>query len=296
MKKCPKCTIPKPTTEFYRDKSTKDGYTTQCKSHLNISSSTWKRENSDKSRQIDTEARLRRKSKAKLTRQQNSEKLAKKMREWTHKNSERALAIAKKSRDSRQLKIMDALLRKKFGISLQDKEHILVQQNNECAICRTSIDIHCDTDHIHGSKPVVVRGLLCGYCNRGIGHFKDSSKLIEAAIRYLQKTLTCIPAFPLFSYLERKERILNSRLKAHYGSTFGLAQYRWLVEIQQGACAVCTGIQSSDSSRMSVDHVHETKQVRGLLCTNCNVGLGLFREDVDVLRKAILYLSKSVQV
>ena len=41
---------------------------------------------------------------------------------------------------------------------------------------------------------------------------------------------------------------------------------------------------------LTVDHHHATKQVRGLLCNECNIGLGRFKEDVALLERAIEYL------
>lgn len=59
---------------------------------------------------------------------------------------------------------------------------------------------------------------------------------------------------------------------------------------QQGCCAVC-GIHQSELKRgFDIDHNHFTNQVRGLLCTNCNNGIGRFKENIQTLEKAIKYL------
>jgi len=47
------------------------------------------------------------------------------------------------------------------------------------------------------------------------------------------------------------------------------------------------------SMKLVVDHCHEGGQVRGLLCHNCNRALGLLKDDVDTLQKAIDYLGGS---
>lgn len=57
---------------------------------------------------------------------------------------------------------------------------------------------------------------------------------------------------------------------------------------QRQRCAVCRQKLKS----FSVDHDHTTGRVRGLLCGTCNSGLGFFRDSVELLQEAILYLQK----
>lgn len=62
---------------------------------------------------------------------------------------------------------------------------------------------------------------------------------------------------------------------------------------QGGVCAICKNPEKSCARgyRLAVDHDHATKQVRGLLCVNCNQGLGHFRDSIPRLQAAIGYLS-----
>ena len=60
---------------------------------------------------------------------------------------------------------------------------------------------------------------------------------------------------------------------------------RNLRERQRDLCAICRAIEPKH-----VDHCHRTRRVRGLLCFNCNQGLGRFDDDVQALRRAIDYL------
>lgn len=69
-----------------------------------------------------------------------------------------------------------------------------------------------------------------------------------------------------------------------------LEEYDRLLEEQSGHCAVCDAYIGEG---MCVDHDHATGEVRGLLCTGCNLGLGNFQDDVAVLANAIIYLSRS---
>ncbi len=67
------------------------------------------------------------------------------------------------------------------GISI---DQTIARQNGKCAICRTSfLFVKPCIDHCHSSGRV--RGMLCPQCNFGIGNFKDSPKLLRAAIKYL---------------------------------------------------------------------------------------------------------------
>lgn len=77
----------------------------------------------------------------------------------------------------------DYNLRYLYGISLNDYNRILKEQNECCAICKnTTQKFNVDHDHTINK----VRGLLCDSCNLGIGKFYDSPELLEAAAFYLR--------------------------------------------------------------------------------------------------------------
>jgi hypothetical protein len=58
-----------------------------------------------------------------------------------------------------------------------------------------------------------------------------------------------------------------------------------------GKCEICGGI-SPNRKRLALDHDHETNQIRGMLCAHCNNGLGMFKDNRKILKKAIKYLEK----
>jgi len=76
------------------------------------------------------------------------------------------------------------------------------------------------------------------------------------------------------------------RLCCQYGMTD--QHYMQMEFDQKGKCAICKQKKSLD-----IDHNHITHRVRGLLCQNCNVGLGQFMDDPEVLKEAIIYLEKN---
>ena len=62
---------------------------------------------------------------------------------------------------------------------------------------------------------------------------------------------------------------------------------------RSSCCEIC-GIRATELTKKTlfIDHDHNTGRVRGLLCTNCNAGLGMFRDDTTLLKSAIDYLNK----
>lgn len=68
--------------------------------------------------------------------------------------------------------------------------------------------------------------------------------------------------------------------------------YERMFADQHGVCAICE--QPELTRRLSVDHNHESGAVRGLLCHRCNVAIGLFKENVEVMVNAIGYLTAQI--
>lgn len=91
-------------------------------------------------------------------------------------------------------------------------------------------------------------------------------------------------------YPGKRARILrNWSLKNKYGIT--IQQYEELFDAQDGVCAICRKPQSDGRKKMlAVDHDHKTGVVRGLLCSPCNLGLGIVGDDIAGLEAVIVYL------
>ena len=89
-----------------------------------------------------------------------------------------------------------------------------------------------------------------------------------------------------------KEYRRRSILKKRYGIT--VEDYDRMIEVQEGVCAICKTNTSGGrgiNSRLAVDHNHTTGEIRGLLCSMCNQGLGMFKDNFELLQKAINYLN-----
>ena len=89
----------------------------------------------------------------------------------------------------------------------------------------------------------------------------------------------------------RKEQVRAYNLKQSFGIT--VEEYNTLFQKQDGKCAICKIHQKELNKRLAVDHCHITDTIRGLLCTNCNTGIGNLRDSIELLEAAIKYLKDS---
>lgn len=144
-----------------------------------------------------------------------------------------------------------------------------------------SVGVTCSANAC--GRPVVARGL----CRRCYQRLRTAGRLAEA------------PVSPF-----RRERLVGGRcsqeksLWAYYRLT--LERFNALLEAQGGICAVphCGATTPGGKGSWHVDHDHRCcpgryscgKCIRGLLCYNCNIGLGQFGDDPARLRGALMYL------
>ncbi len=92
----------------------------------------------------------------------------------------------------------------------------------------------------------------------------------------------------------RKESKRYGQIRYKYNLTKD--QYLKLEKEQDYRCAICRRKQEKAlSNNLYVDHEHNTGLVRGLLCRNCNSGIGSFKENLSIFDKAKEYLVKHIE-
>jgi hypothetical protein len=89
---------------------------------------------------------------------------------------------------------------------------------------------------------------------------------------------------------ENRSKVTKRHMISHRRKRYGIdeEQYKNMVLSQNNICAICN---NTSNKTLHVDHDHVTGKVRGLLCYSCNTGIGLLKEDINTLTRAIEYLS-----
>ena len=145
------------------------------------------------------------------------------------------------------------------NIKSQNRKH--VQRKRELAMARRADRAPCAI--CGNAMPLTVKN-GARYCS--------TDCLVVAQVR--RRKVTMVPRFRL----------------VHYGIT--PEQFAERLESQDGRCAICRTDTPGGKGGWHVDHDHETKAIRGLLCNNCNNGLGRFADDPVRLRGAVAYLER----
>jgi hypothetical protein len=107
----------------------------------------------------------------------------------------------------------------------------------------------------------------CSHC----GAFKHISNFYKDAKAPGKRKSKCIDC------------LKSSSIKSKYGISNSV--YKAMLKGQEYKCLIC-----HSETELVIDHCHENGHVRGLICSNCNKALGLLRDDVESLDRAIRYL------
>lgn len=128
----------------------------------------------------------------------------------------------------------------------------------------SNVDLEAKTANCSNCGPVaLLHGRRCEYAKREY-ETSDKRKAINARNKWKKYTDT------YFNAWETKQGLL---------------------ETQDGSCAICEAALTEDN-QPQLDHCHTTSIVRGVLCRNCNLGLGMFKDNTEYLGRAIEYLNR----
>ena len=169
-KYCKKCDTTKPVSEFHKNAVSKDGLALYCRQCKNQMGKEWRKSNPDYKKDPNY---------LKEWRKNNPDKV----KEWKKNNPDKVKEYARRGRP------------RQYGITIEDYNNLLDQQNNRCAICRGENEdgkaLSIDHDHScckgKNSCGKCIRQLLCSHCNLILGLAKDNPEILEAAKKYLER-------------------------------------------------------------------------------------------------------------
>lgn len=89
-----------------------------------------------------------------------------------------------------------------------------------------------------------------------------------------------------------RQRYRDANRKARLKTTYGISptDVSDMISDQNGCCAICN-TDAPGAKGFHIDHNHETGKIRGLLCGFCNSGLGFFRDNPKLMRRAATYVT-----
>jgi len=132
---------------------------------------------------------------------------------------------------------------------------------------------------------------VCGKCKQ----LKEMSLFAKNNMGKYKKQSQCNPCRAEYYLLHKphlKKQIRHNMLNRKYKITQN--DYEQMLKSQNGKCAIC-GLPAKDHRNgiLNIDHNHVTKKVRGLLCNNCNRGIGHLKDSIKNIESAIKYLKKN---
>lgn len=178
LKKCSRCYQFLPLSQYY--KRPNDKYEPHCKTCNQKRYKEW----ANRNREMNKNRNIYDNSLKFCNRCKNKKPRIKK--EWSEdlekKDGLRTLC-RKCSSESRRY----AHKRRRYNLTKEEILQMLEDQIYTCKICGEKLKNDKKTNIDHDHKTGKIRGLLCGLCNYGLGHFKDNPMILFNAIKYLQK-------------------------------------------------------------------------------------------------------------
>jgi hypothetical protein len=105
------------------------------------------------------------------------------------------------------------------------------------------------------------------------------------------RCIVCVKTRYLSDSAKESKKVYNRARSRKSGTGFTPEEFEQKLEEQNNRCAIC-GTDKPTSINWHADHCHETETKRGVLCQKCNMGIGLFNDNTELMEKAIMYLNQ----
>lgn len=199
-------------------------------------------------------------------------------------------------------KIAKALYNAKVKTHFVCEEYLIAKQNKETHFTRVKPCIKCSTHLFYTNNRTCVN--CVSHANL---RSKENEELAQQAkaenkttyapnkpcnyghnLRYAESN-NCVECGKLIR-IRMKDTVKIKRIQTLYN--LPEADYWELVDKQNSSCRLCK-THYADNFKLHVDHCHTTGKVRGLLCTNCNRGIGHLKHDPKLMRDAAIYCEET---
>ena len=159
---------------------------------------------------------------------------------------------------------------------------------------------------VHGPRTIEQVNLdgRCSECKRDYAKKykkENREKYLEGKKRHRENCKEYYLKRNKIDYQKKVEKYggLLSLKKVCESRKITIQDYHDMLEAQDGRCKICKQEETRVSSRtkeplrLCIDHCHSTNKVRGLLCHSCNTALGKFKDNIDIMKSAILYIEEN---
>ncbi len=134
---------------------------------------------------------------------------------------------------------------------------------------------------------------ICNIC-REVKELDEFYKHPNGRYGRQARCISCSKAYSKKNLKRFRGKNTKRKQKERWHKDFGMTEFDYLEMFrkQNGKCAIC-GVSHLELKKiLSVDHCHETGKVRGLLCTDCNFGIGHLKDNPKIVELAAEYLRK----
>lgn len=291
MKTCPKCGETKPLSEFFRDATKSDMLSANCKKCKTLARDNWRKNHPEEARQHWLKQSA-------LIKEAKRPERERKQLERASRIGEPKLCpqcgVIKAPSDFYAYPRSPDKLSWMCRACTKQRTKAWHQSNPERVSARHTRDLFASRGLAMSASlavPAVPDGMK--YCVKCL-----ETKPVEAFNRHAKskdgRQAWCRECFAAHRRLE-KMRDTDKYRAIHLLSNFGITpdEYNAMYQAQDGVCAICQQPETTAGKTfLAVDHDHKTGVIRGLLCGNCNKGLGYLRDDSALLARAINYLDR----
>lgn len=157
-------------------------------------------------------------------------------------------------------------------------------------------------------EAILIDGVISYKCNtcheiKGVTQFRERNKpYANGDTSYHRTCKTCEARKTLSHYYSSRKGNIHRTCAYRYNlkTNYGLSEieFQEMYKSQDGRCKICDAFLENiflkvDGKRLAIDHCHTSGKVRGMLCMNCNSGIGLLGDTYKAVQKGADYLKEA---